>query len=79
MAKAELLADERDRAARQAAENAFQSAELDSQLAAERARVAELRGQLERKAPKSASAGREPGPARAAPRQRRTARNKPGQ
>lgn len=71
MAKAELLADERDRAARQAAENALQSAELDSQLAAERARVAELRGQLERKAPKPASADREPGPARASRRQRR--------
>lgn len=78
MAKAELLADERDRAARQATESALQSAELDSQLAAERARVAELRGQLERKVTKSASAGREPGPARATPRQRRTGRNKPG-
>ena len=79
MAKAELLADERDRAARQAAENALQSAELDSQLAAERARVAELRGQLARKAPKAVSAGRGAGPARAAPRQRRTARNKSGE
>lgn len=79
MAKAELLADERDRAARQATESALQSAELDSQLAAERARVAELRGQLERKVTKSASAGREPGPARATPRRRRTGRNKPGE
>jgi len=78
MAKAELLADERDRAARQAAEIALQSAELDSQLAAERARVAELRGQLARKSPKSISAGRESGSARAAPRQRRPARNEPG-
>lgn len=79
MAKAELLADERDRAARQAAENAFKSAELNSQLAAERARVAELRGQLDRKAPKSASTAREAGPALRTPRQRRTARNKPGE
>jgi len=78
MAKAELLADERDRAARQAAESALQSAELDSQLAAERARVTELRGQLDRKAPNSAPSAREPGPATAAPRQRRPARNKPG-
>lgn len=79
MAKAELLADERDRAARQAAESALQSAELDSQLAAERARVTELRGQLEREAPKSASAGRESGPARAAPRQGPPARSKSGE
>jgi chromosome segregation ATPase len=79
MAKAELLADERDRAARQAAESALRSAELDSQLAAERARVVELRGQLERKAPKSASAGRESAPARAVPRQRRSARKKTGE
>lgn len=49
MAKVELLADERDRAVRQAAEGAIRSAELDSQLAAERARVAELRGQLSEK------------------------------
>jgi len=33
MAKAELLADERDPAARQAAESALQSAELSSQVA----------------------------------------------
>lgn len=33
MAKAGLLADERDRAARQAAESGLQSAELNSQLA----------------------------------------------
>lgn len=79
MAKAELLADERDRATRQAAESALQTADLDSQLAAERARVAELRGQLDRKAPKSASTGREVGPALRTPRQRRTARNKPGE
>ncbi len=79
MAKAELLADERDRAARQAAESALQTAELDSRLAAERARVAELRVQLERKAPKSASTGREADPALRTPRQRRTARGKPGE
>ena len=52
MAKAELLAEERDKATRKAAESALQSAELESHLAAERARVAELRGQLERKAAK---------------------------
>jgi chromosome segregation ATPase len=79
MAKAELLADERDRAARQAAESALQTAELHSRLAAERARVAELRVQLERKAPKSASTGREADPALRTPRQRRTARGKPGE
>lgn len=77
IAKTELLADERDRAARQAAESAHQSAELGSQLAAERARVTELRGRLEQKAPKSASAREELGSARAASRQRRPARNKP--
>lgn len=77
IAKTELLADERDRAARQAAESAHQSAELGSQLAAERARVTELRGRLERTAPKSESASEELGLARAARRQRRPSRSKP--
>lgn len=48
IAKAELLADERDRAAQQTAKSDLRSAELDSALAAERARVLELRGQLDR-------------------------------
>lgn len=54
MAKAELLADERDRTADIAARSELQRAELDSALAGERARVIELREQLERiaKAPK---------------------------
>lgn len=78
MAKAELLAGERDRAVRQAAESAVQSAGLDSQLAAERARVAELRGQLERKAAKAASPGRKPQPGPETPRPRRVAPSKPG-
>lgn len=79
VAKAELLADERDRAARQAAESALQSAELGSLLAAERARVAELRGQLERKAPESTPGRQEKDPARAALRRRRPARSKLGE
>lgn len=78
MAKAELLADERDRAVRQAAETAVQSAELDSQLAAERARVAELRGQLERNVAKSASAGGKPRSGPEIPRPRRVVPSKPG-
>ena len=77
IAKTELLSDERDRAARQAAESANQSASLGSQLAAERARVTELRGRLEQKALKSASAREELGSARAASRRRRPARSKP--
>lgn len=77
MAKAELLADERDRAVRQAAESTVQSAELDSQLSAERARVAELRGQLERKVAKSASPGTKPRPE--TPRPRRVAPSKPSE
>lgn len=71
MAKAELLANERDRAARQAAQSALQSAELDNQLAAERARVAELRGQLERMSAASTPTGRHSRQAPAAPRKRR--------
>ncbi|WP_314441314.1 DNA-binding protein [Massilia timonae] len=76
MAKAELLADERDRAARHAADSARYSAELGSQLSAERARVTELRGRLERKAPKSTSPSTELSSTPAAPRQRRPTRNK---
>ena len=79
VAKAELFSDERDRAARQAAECALRSAELGSELAAERAKVAELRGQLERKAPESASVSQASSPTRAGPRRRRPARNKPGE
>ncbi|WP_273162129.1 DNA-binding protein [Massilia timonae] len=78
IAKAELLADERDRAVRQAAESTVRSAELDSQLAAERARVAELRGQLERKVAQSASAGRKPRLGPETPRPRRVVPSKPG-
>jgi len=78
VAKAELLADERDRAARQVAESVIQSAELGSQLAAERARVAELREQLERKVQESASASQLKGPARGAPRRRQPAGPKAG-
>ena len=48
MAKVELLADERDRTAQQAAKSELQRAELDSALAVERARVLDLREQLER-------------------------------
>jgi chromosome segregation ATPase len=71
MAKAEVLADERDRAARQAAESARQSAELDTQLAAERARVAELRGQLERMIEEAKSGARQARPAARVPRRQR--------
>jgi chromosome segregation ATPase len=78
IAKTELLADERDRAARQAADSTHQSAELGSQLAAELARVIELRARLEQTARKSASAGQALGSSRAAPHQRRPARGKPG-
>jgi len=71
MAKAELLADERDRAAQQAAKSELQRAELDSALAAERARVLELRGQLEQIAEASKPTARQPRSASASPRQRR--------
>lgn len=71
MAKAELLADERDRAAHQAAKSALQSTELNNELAAERARVLELRGQLERIAETSKPNGRQPRSAPVTPRRRR--------
>jgi chromosome segregation ATPase len=45
--KAELVADERDRASQRAVSAEVRCSELESQLAAERARVAELRKQLE--------------------------------
>jgi chromosome segregation ATPase len=79
MAKAELLADERDRAGRQAAESARQSAELDSQLAAERARVAELRGQLERMIDEAKSSARQARPAARVPRRQRRPGTKSGE
>jgi len=63
MTKAELLADERDRAASQTMRTAFQCGELESQLAAERAKVAELREQLERFASTSKPSRRNPSPA----------------
>jgi chromosome segregation ATPase len=78
MAKAELLADERDRAAHQAAKSALQSAELDSELAAERARVLELRGQLERIAEASKPPARQPRSAPGTTRQRRRTVSKSG-
>jgi chromosome segregation ATPase len=71
MARAELLADERDRAAHQAAHSARQSAELDSQLAAERARVAELRGQIERMIEEAKYSARQARPAARVPRRQR--------
>ena len=71
MAKAELLADERDRAAQQTAKSDQMRAELDSALAAERARVLELRGQLDRIAETSRPDARQPRSASTTPRQRR--------
>ena len=71
MTKAELLADERDRAASQTMRTAFQCGELESQLAAERAKVAELREQLERFASTSKPSRREPRSTPVIPRQRR--------
>ncbi len=77
MTKAELLADERDRAASQAMKIALQCGELENQLAAERARVAELRGQLERFASTFKSRRREPQSTSIVSRQRRRASGKP--
>lgn len=71
MAKAELLADERDRAANQTMRTALQCGELESQLAAERAKVAELREQLERFASTSNTSTRAPRLTPAVPPQRR--------
>jgi chromosome segregation ATPase len=69
-AKAELLAEERDRSARQAAESTAQGTGLVSQLAAERARVAELREQLDRIAGQSRALGKQSRPASTSPRRR---------
>jgi len=71
MTKAELLADERDRAASQTMRAALQCGELKSQLAVERAKVAELRGQLERFASTSKPSRRTQRSTPALPRQRR--------
>lgn len=71
MAKAELLADERDRAASQTMRAALQCGELESQLAAERAKVAELREQLERFANTSKASRRTQRLTPVVPRQRR--------
>lgn len=71
MTKAELLADERDRAASQTMRAALQCGELECQLAAERAKVAELRGQLERFASTSKPSRRAPRSTPTVPRQPR--------
>lgn len=76
MSKAELLADERDRAASHSMRAALQCGELEHQLTAERAKVVELRGQLERLARTSKSSRRTQPPTPAMPRQRRRAGNK---
>lgn len=77
MAKAELFADERDRAASQATKTALQCGELENQLAAERARVAELRAQLEQFAKTSKPSRRESRTAPTVPRRRRLPGSKP--
>jgi chromosome segregation ATPase len=71
MSKAELLAEERDRAASQAMKTGLQCGELENQLAAERARVAELRGQLERFASTLKPKGQQPRTTPGVPRRRR--------
>ena len=71
IAKAELLANERDRMAQQAATSELNRAELDSALAAEGARVLELRAQLERIAETSKPAARKPRAAPSKPKGRR--------
>lgn len=79
MAKAELLSDERDRSAQLAVESARQSAELDVELAAERARVVELRDQLARLAETSKPSTRQQRSASAGPRKRHRTSTKSGE
>lgn len=76
--KAELLAEERDRAVSYAEKSGSLRAAQESELAAERAKVAELRRQLEAAYMPSKSISRKSRQDPAAPGQRRRVRGKPG-
>lgn len=75
--RAELLAEERDRAVSNAEKSASLRAEQESELAAERAKVAELRRQLEAMSALSKTITRKTRQDPAAPGQRRRLKGKP--